>query len=140
MTPITHPEVVRATQELTLISCKHVGANYIWWFSDHLEVGSGSFYIDQTQIQMNDVRRYDACFAEIGKPDGLPLPYIHNPNNTYIHHIMILSNVVAGKNGRFKITRIPRESLWECHQCATAHFLAQAISQSLTLSVLIAQL
>jgi hypothetical protein len=102
MTPITHPEVVRATQELTLISCKHVGANYIWWFSDHLEVGSGSFYIDQTQIQMNDVRRYDACFAEIGKPDGLPLPYIHNPNNTYIHHIMILSNVVAGKNGRFQ--------------------------------------
>ncbi|MFO0033229.1 MAG: glycosyl hydrolase family 28-related protein [Cyanobacteriota bacterium] len=107
MTPMTNPELVRATQDLSILQCKHVGANYIWWFSDHLEVGGGSFYIDQTQFQALDVRRHDACFAEIGNPDGLPLPYIHNPNNTYVHHIMCLPNVVTGRDTQGKPIGMP---------------------------------
>jgi hypothetical protein len=64
---------------------ERVGPHFIWWFSDHIEIDGGSLNFDQTFIQRLDVRRYDALFAEIGDPDGLPLPYIQNPDNTWVH-------------------------------------------------------
>lgn len=95
MTPVTVPGVIRSTEEIFIEDCKHVGPHFFWGMSDHLEIAGGVCNFSAYFIANIDVTRSDANFPELGYPDGMPLPYICNPDNTWVHGIM-LENLGAG--------------------------------------------